>query len=97
MTNKYRMRIDQKEIYNARDLPQERGFFPGKRGTDSSIVLLVSQTIWEFISLDGAFFPLDREAVQLCVLSSYSIIHNLRTNRCPIKAQLLNLLSTNSL
>ena len=77
MTNKYRMRIEQKEIYNARDLPQEGGFFPGKRGTDSSIVLLVSQTIWEFISLDGAFFPLDREAVQLCVLSSYSIIHNL--------------------
>ena len=34
----------------------------------------MSQTIWEFISLDGAFFPLDREAVQLCVLSSYSII-----------------------
>ena len=35
MTNKYRMRIEQKEIYNARDLPQEGGFFPGKRGTDS--------------------------------------------------------------
>ena len=89
--------MDQKEIYNARDLPQEGGFFPGKRGTDSSIVLLISQTRWEFISSDGEFFPSDCEAVQLCVLSSYSIIPNLRINCCPIKAQLLNPLSTNSL
>ena len=51
------------------------------------MVLLVSQTRWEFS-------PLDREAIQPCVLSSYSIIPNPRTNRCPIKAQLLSSLST---
>ena len=51
------------------------------------MVLLVSQTRWEFS-------PLDREAIQPCVLSSYSIIPNPRTNRCPIKAQLLSSFST---
>ena len=51
------------------------------------MALLVSQTRWEFS-------PLDREAVQPGVLSSYSIIPNARTNRCPIKAQLLSSLST---
>ena len=69
----------------------------GRRGTYSSIVLLVNQTIWEFIFLDGEFFSLDREAVQLCVLGPYSIIPNLCINRCLIKAQLLDPLSTNSL
>ena len=37
--------------------------FPGERGTDSSIVLLVNQTRWEFISSDEKFFPSDREFV----------------------------------
>ena len=50
-------------------------------------MFLVSQTRWEFS-------PLDREAVRPCVLSSYSIIPNPRTNRCPIKTQLLSSLST---
>ena len=54
------------------------------------MVLLVSQTRWEF-------FPSDREAVQPCVLSSYSIIPNFNTSHYPIKAQLLDPLSTNSL
>ena len=91
--------MDQKEIYNARDLPQsgEGGVFPGKGSTDCSIKLLVSQTRWEFVSSDEEFFPSDHEAVQLCVLSSYSIILSLRTNRYPIEAQLLNPLCTNSL
>ena len=51
------------------------------------MALLVSQTRWEFS-------PSDRKAVQLCVLSSYSIIPNPRTNRYLIKAQLLSSLST---
>ena len=51
------------------------------------MALLVSQTRWEFS-------PSDREAVQPCILSSYSIIPNTRTNRCPVKAQLLSSLST---
>ena len=51
------------------------------------MALLVSQTIWEF-------FPSDHEAVQPCVLCSYSIIPNSRTNRWPVKAQLLSSLST---
>ena len=51
------------------------------------MALLVSQTRWEFS-------PSDREAVQPCVLSSYLIIPNARTNRCPVKAQLLSSLST---
>ena len=89
--------MDQKDIYNARELPQEGGFFPGKRGTDSSIVLLISQTRWEFISSDGEFSPSDREAIQPCVLNSYSVIPNPRTNRGLIKTQLLSSLSTNSL
>ena len=90
--------MDQKEIYNVRDLPQRGGVgFPGERGTDSSIVLWVSQTRWEFISSDEEFFPSNGEAVQLCVLSSYSIIPNLCINRCPIKVQLLDPLFTNSL
>ena len=54
------------------------------------MVLLVSQTRWEFS-------PLDREAIQPCVLNSYLIISNFNTIRCPIRAQLLNLHSTNSL
>ena len=62
------------------------GGFPEERGTDSFIVPLVSQTRWEFISSDEEFFPSNREAVQLCVLSSYSIIPNLCINRCLIKA-----------
>ena len=60
--------------------------FPGERGTDSSIVLLVNQTRWEFISSDEKFFPSDRESVQLCVLGPYSIIPNFCINRCLIKA-----------
>ena len=71
--------------------------FLGGRGTDSSFVLLVNQTRWEFISLDEEFFPSDRESIQLCILSSYLIISNLCINRCLIKAQLLDLLFTNSL
>ena len=67
-----------KWIYNARDLPQAGGLWR---------VLLVSQTRWEFS-------PSDHEAVQPCVLSSHSIIPYARTNRCPIKAQLLSSLST---
>ena len=51
------------------------------------MALMGSQIRWELS-------PSDREAVQPCVLSSYSIIPNLRTNRCPIKAQLLSSLST---
>ena len=51
------------------------------------MALLVSQTIWEFS-------PSDHEAVQPCVLCSYSIIPNSRTNRWPVKAQLLSSLST---
>ena len=73
------------------------GSFPEKRGTDSSIVLLVSQTRWEFISSDEEFFPSNREAIQFCVLSSYSIIPNLCINHYPIKTRLLDPLSTNSL
>ena len=63
-----------KEIYNARDLPQRGGV---------SMALLGSQTRLEFS-------PSDREVVQHCVLSSYSIILNARTNNCPVKAQLLS-------
>ena len=51
------------------------------------MALLVRQTRWEFS-------PSDREAIQPCVLSSYSIIPNAWTNYCPIKAQLLSSLST---
>ena len=76
----------------------EAGFMLlGGRGTYSSIVFMVNQTKWEFISLDEEFFSLDREAIQLCVLGPYSIIPNLCINRCLIKAQLLDPLSTNSL
>ena len=50
-----------------------------------------------FISSDKEFFPLDCESIQLCILSSYLIISNLCINRCLIKAQLLDLLFTNSL
>ena len=57
------------------------------RGRGVFMALLGSQIRWEFS-------PSDREAVQPCVLSSYSIIPNLWTNRCPIKAQLLSSLST---
>ena len=52
MTNKCRTRMDQRELYNVKDLPQEEG--PGggggvptpweERGTDSSFVFLVNQT-----------------------------------------------------
>ena len=52
-----------------------------------SMAFLVSQTRWEFS-------PSNHEAIQPCVLSSYSIIPNARTNRCPVKAQLLSSLST---
>ena len=69
----------QKRRYNARDLPQ--------RGVGVSLALLGSQIRWEFS-------PSDREAVQPCVLSSYLIIPNPRTNRCSIKAQLLSSLFT---
>ena len=95
--------MDQRELYNVRDLPQEEGpgggggLFPGGRGTDSSFVLLVNQTRWELISSDEEFVSSDRESVQLCVLSSYSIISNLCINCCLIKAQLLDPLSINSL
>ena len=51
------------------------------------MALLGSQIRWEFS-------PSDREAVQPCVLSSYLIIPNPRTNRCSIKAQLLSSLFT---
>ena len=37
-------------------------------------MLLVNQIRWEFISSDEEFVPSDCESVQLCVLSSYSII-----------------------
>ena len=67
------------------------------RGTYSSIVLLVNQTKWEFISSDEEFLFSNREAVQLCVLDPYLIIPNICINRCLIKAQLLDLLFTNSL
>ena len=69
----------------------------GRRGTDSSFVLLVNQTRWELISSDEEFVSSDRESVQLCVLNSYSIISNLCINCCLIKAQLLDPLSINSL
>ena len=69
----------------------------GGRGTDSSFVLLVNQTRWEFIFSDEEFVTSDRESIQLCVLNSYSIISNLCINRCLIKAQLLDPLFTNSL
>ena len=69
----------------------------GGRGTYSSIVLLVNQTKWEFISSDEEFLFSNCEAVQLCVLDPYLIIPSICINRCLIKAQLLDLLSTNSL
>ena len=74
--------MDSRGLYNVRDLPHGGGWFFGSfwgRGTYSSVVLLVNQTRWEFISSD-------REAVQLCVLGPYSIILNLYINRCLIKA-----------
>ena len=71
-------------------------FLLGGRGTYSSIVLLVNQTRWKFISSDEEFFSSDREAVQLCVLGPYSIIPSLCINRYLIKSQLLDPLSTNS-
>ena len=88
MTNKYRTRMDQRELYNVRDLPhvERLVFAPWGEGTYSSVVLLVNQTRWEFISLDEKFFSSDREAIQLCVLGPCSIILNLYINRCLIKA-----------
>ena len=76
-----------------------RGWFLllGGRGTYSSIVLLVNQTKWEFISSDEEFFFSNREAVQLYVLDPYLIIPSIYINRCLIKAQLLDPFSTNSL
>ena len=44
-----------------------------------------------------SLFPLGCRAVRFCVLSSYLIIANSQTSRHPIKAKLLDPLSTNSL
>ena len=62
--------MDQRELYNVRDLPQEEGpegggggLFPGGRGTDSFFVLLVNQTRWELISLDEEFVSSDRKSI----------------------------------
>ena len=76
-----------------------RGWFLllGGRGTYSSIVLLVNQTRWEFIPSGEELVTSDRELVHLFVLNSYSIISTLYINRCLIKTQLMDPLSTNSL
>ena len=62
-----------KEIFHKEGSSLRRG---GGGGGDCAMALLVSQTRWEFISSDEEFSPLDREANQPCVLSSYSIIPN---------------------
>ena len=70
--------------------------FDGAPG-ESSMVLLGSQTRWEFISSDEETFHPGRWAVWLYILSSYLIIPNFNTNCCPIEAQLLDPFFTNSL
>ena len=63
MTNKCRTKMERRELYNVKDLLQGGGGgFPGGRGTDSSFVLLVNRTRWEFISLDEEFVPSDRKS-----------------------------------
>ena len=58
---------------------------------------LVNQTKWEFIPSGEEPVPSDREPVHPWFLNSYSIISTFYINRCLIKAQLLDPLSTNSL
>ena len=69
----------------------------GGGGKGSSFMSLVNQTKWEFIPSGEEPIPSDREPVHPCVLNSYSIISTFYINRCLIKAQLLDTLSTNSL
>ena len=79
---------------------QKKGYITSEishNGGDDSMGLLGSQTRWEFISSDEESFPSGRWAIWLYVLSSYLIIPSFSTSRCPIKAQLLDPLSTNSL
>ena len=101
MTNKCWTRMDRREIYKVRDLPQLRGGgFPTpweEKGIDSSFVFLANQTRWEFIPSDEELVSSDCEPIHLCVLSSYLIISNACINRCLVKAQPLDSLSTNSL
>ena len=59
--------------------------------------LLGSKKRWEFTSSDEESFPPGRWAIWFCVLSSYVIIPNFHTSHCPIRAQLLDPLSINSL
>ena len=91
--------MDRRGPYKVRDLPQVAGFFGslGERSIGSSFMPLVNQTRWEFIPSGEELVPSDREPVHFCVLNSYSIISTLYINRCLIKTQLLDLLSTNSL
>ena len=69
----------------------------GGKGIGSSFMPLVNQTKWEFIPSGEKLVPSDREPVHLFVLNSYSIISTFYINRCLIKTQLLDPLSTNSL
>ena len=79
-----------KMIYNIRDLPEKGG---GRR----------EQSSWEARGDGNSYprtrspFPLGRRAVRFGVLNSYLIIDNSHTSRRPIRAQLLDPLSTNSL
>ena len=53
-------------------------------------MLLGSETRREFISSDEEPLPPGCWAVWFCVLSSYLIIPNFNTSRCPTRAQLLD-------
>ena len=87
MTNKCRRRMNQEEGYITSEISQNRG----------------GKSSWEAKGVKNSHprtrspFPLGCRAVRFCVLNSYLIIAHSQTKRRPIRAQLLDPLSTNSL
>ena len=72
----------QRELYNVRGLLEKGEMEKGEQKAHILLRALFNQTKWEFIFSNGEFVSSDHESIQLCVLSSYSIITNIHINRC---------------
>ena len=70
----------QKELYNVRGPPQERGQQEEKRKARIPPCALFNQARQKLSSSEGEFVSSNHESIQLCVPGSYSIIPNIHIN-----------------